>query len=926
MRIATPTFRCRVRSSSFAPSKFHLGFRKSLESGIYRVYRPSFSYPYVQLSRQSGLSTAWFKSEPTSRPDSDAGKDAYEIPSTTTKLSPWSLFGWTKASDDQAGLYGKWDWLSEDEERLSYESDVLGEEEPGSARLVDWPTYDNDINLWLCILDFRAREDGREGISEVLQGLMRRHCLSSVQGAAAERFWGTILDAALEDENDRDMLQDVWAYAECMYEDCGVQWPNLYVTVISSFIERQCARKAMWWERRLRPYFGLSSDGTLELIKRYIFDSDYVVQYFLRRLCTECIDDDVYDQLIPHLYDQGCLLIANRWQHLLRARNDGPRSNASRPYLRLRAAYYPRSSMTESELRAAGLEQQPRGALITVNRSGNGFFQFSDVRLGIPRPLTKEMNSIGLRYLINRAHGETYGIEEKLYDDSIGARWFATSWVSVDSTIATVQTLGFNSIGPLSLQSIALREKTADQITRRIEQLASSGISITESTYTRALRSFAAAGDQILLDRLLQSDIHPDVFDDISTQRKILESDARTGNWSQYELIVAVKLAVSTSVVSAVSDTLLQICLRMDKRMRALHLVDLHTTYAREPHCTEHTVEMIGRHILAHVSSHTWRHRPQLGRNHFYSALLQKLIPGKFPLQVEATRRILFRLGRDNLFDELARVSEMLALRHHTIFNSQHHLTYFHKADLPTILHADSSNNDSSYVAVPHDLDYRRPLHPVRQIFDIQFQRNIVRWGFRLSRYHNIRMDAPHVVDLMEPKHFHFARGIRVLAMLRDYGVVIYERAVAKSVELRIAELFWSGRLHELYAPLMRERGILHAADRTAFVLNEALCTCEEAWQIVSSVAGEGKTKWKGHGEPESLRPLLDMKRAMERIQYWGKQWQRKRREVFVSFLPGEPARRGGPLGRDPTRYRSRPGHVTVLGRFPVRKYGHQNL
>jgi len=853
------------------------------------------------------LSTAWLGSNGAARADNVSLQDLPEDPSLADQFH-WSFFSHTGADVDETDLYGKWQWLSEDQEKLSYEADVLAPS-TGYSRFVDWPKYENDINLWSCILDFRARKDGAAGIAAVLEGLMMRHNLRDMEGRVAERFWGKILAAAVEDEN---MLNNVWGYAEWLYHEHGVQWPNLYTTAMSSFVRRRLEREAMVWHVRLSPDFGLDTAAFLKFIKQYITVPDRLTQYILRCLYISSAHRGLYDELISHLFSQGCLSLANEWRRLLGDRNDGPTSHATRAFLRFQAACFPNMIMPRSELLAASLDGAEIRNHIRVTDLGNGTFRFKNVKMGRSQAQTQGEDENGIRYLINKVHGQTFGIEEKVYDDTLGARWFASSWVSIDSTINTVQMLGFNSIGPLSLQSIALREQKPDQILRRIRQLAAAGISITESSYTRAVRSFASTGDDALLESLLQSDMHPDVFDDITTQRKILDSVAVTGNWTQHELIMAVRLAVSQHVVATISNDLLGICLRRDKRAAVIDILDMNLRAVQVPEQSERTSDTIAHHILRNVSSHTWSEEHSKPRSVFHALMLRRLMSMQFPLPVSALRTVMLRLGRDGYFDELERLS-MLLLQHYSDIrhSPQHHLVYFHKLDLPTLIQEGddgSDNSSSNYQLVPHDLDLSHQLHPAVQLFNRKLQFGIVRWSFRRGYLPNLKMDRPHVVELMVPKHFHFARGIRVLAMLRDRGVAI-NRGIPDYVAIRIAELFWSGRLHPLYGKDMRRRGITTRQARTQFLLDEVYAACEEAWQTVPA---------DGQAPP---KPLLDRGALAKRVEEWGTKWLTERPEIFARRVQPKPKHTGTPMSKAETgTYLSRgknQGHRWMFGHIP---------
>ncbi|KAK3940800.1 hypothetical protein QBC46DRAFT_384252 [Diplogelasinospora grovesii] len=710
------------------------------------------------------------------------------------------------------GDYGKWRRLSFLPQQLSYESDILSPD-AGHVRLVDLPENENDIELWACILNYRHRKAGIFGVAAVLEGLRRRRTLREMSGEVAETFWQTILAEALHDER---LLENVWEYAEWLYVEHRVLWPELYETTICYFTENRQTKEALRWHMRLSPHFGLDAGGFTKLFKRFITDPDRAKQYILRGLYSTSVHRELYDELVPYLYTHGTLALARKWRSLLLLHNDLPGTHASRPFLRFMAGYYPQVSMNKSELRAAGL-----GPTIPENDE------------------TDDAQQDSLRTLVNRVHGQTFGIREKTYNDELGARWFASSWVSLEFAIDAVRFLGVTQIGPLSLQSIALRETYPDRILDRIEQLRTLGISIGTSSYAQAIRHFAALHDHETISDLLHTDMHPDIFDDWETQHMVLETAASRGDWKRYRLMMAVRLAVSRESVASASNRLLVACLESGSRGAVLRILDDMT--ARGVQLFASSSDMISMHILKNVSRHAESNTDEIG---FYAALCRRIMSMRFPLAASALQTILYRLGREGLLDKLQQLSIEIVQRYNEVRTSGDEATMnVHKLDVPAVVVGDDqpSHQDSSkFQAVPSDLSLRHPSHPIQLIFDKRLQQSIIRWGFRraLSQAPSLKTFARNPT---QPEDFHMARGIRLLALLQGKGVVVEPDFLRKTVLLRLAELYWRTRLLGHAKEFLKRTGARRRAAleyrrlrslraKKRLYLRQAKDLCNEAW------------------------------------------------------------------------------------------------
>ncbi|KAH8888777.1 hypothetical protein GQ53DRAFT_748684 [Thozetella sp. PMI_491] len=693
------------------------------------------------------------------------------------------------------GDYGKWQWLSLRPDLLDFESDVESTKSEG-LRLVDQPENENDIQLWSCILNFRHRRNGSDGVAAVLEGLQRRRCLHAVHGESALLFWQTILYEALPRE---ERLWKVRDYAEWLHATHRVHWPSLYATTISYFLQRKQRENAVRWHLLLAPHFGPSAGEFASLLRKFITQGSEEIQDGLKCLYSMSLHRCLYDELVPFVYAHGHYSNACKWRNHLLLHDDQPRSAAARPFLRFVAGYLPKATpLVPRELQAAGLRQKTSANGIEYERHDEDFW-----------------------YVLNRVHGETFGIKEKRYSDTVGARWFASSWAPLDLALDVVRMLGFNAIGPLSLQSIAIREGSADLLHVRIQHLRKQGINLGNSTYARAVRHFAAAGDQESLDDLLSSDIHPDVFDDLETLDGILKTAVADKDWKKYYLILAVKAVCLSSdhhhpeqTVALTSNHLLgRSFVRGDKSMMLKLLEDMST---RGIQVSPSISDAISTDILEKVSPHVESDGIDL---HFYSTLCKYIINTRFPLASQAFQVVLLRLCREGSIDDMERLSLAVARRYDRAGSHEGSWWFAHDRDVPDVVQEERSGF-SHFQMVPRTLYEAHPLHPLRLIFSAKLQRSIIRASFRSALSHH-QKEHGFSFNLKQPKDYGFARGVRLLALLKERGVHVTPNLVSKAITSRLAEIYGAGEE-------TRKRRALRAKNQLS--LEQARDLCNAAW------------------------------------------------------------------------------------------------
>lgn len=747
-----------------------------------------------------------------------------------------------------SALYGKWQSLSLDEKRMLHEFDV-NVSDSTLVREVDQAGNEHDIELWSCLLEFAHRRMGRDGVIMIWQSVSRRRSLYQVDGALAQNFWAMILNTAVSDDN---LLRDVVRYAEWLDQTHDVQWPRLYPTVITFMLQRLSegnVQQAKEWKRlMIRWHFAMapsslpSEDEFGKLMKEYIIRPGFVLQDTLKLLYIYSPYRKLYDTLILYLYNEGRSELAIKWRALLVTFHDLPMSVACRPFLRFVAGYYSRISLTMDELKVAGL--------VLTKIEGKE-----------PNSIPPETAITGrnLSYLINRVHGETFGINEKPYNDKLGAKWFASSWVSVDFAINVIYTMGVQTIGPLSLQSIGLREGSARGVVHRIDQLRQLNIGLPKSNYVLAVQHYAAAGDDEALQELLQSDMHPDIFDDEEAQYKLLADCLRVGDWNTYRLVLSTRLALDSSLRATATDGLLEYYIGRGNGPMALKVMEEMSAHRLELAPT--TSHMLSSLILQGLSAHADVTATRSTQRHIdlCISLCRRLAATRFPPAVEVWQTLLYRLGREKRLSDLERLCLYIVRLYTDHTTSDQPMWMSHTADVPPILRLESPF--PNFQRIPGDLSMRHEHHHLRQIFDAKLQNSIVRWGFTYTTFdraaegtaatllRNYEHESDGAKTLWPPSAFHFARGIRLLAMLRDEGIFINTPTVTKQAELRLKDLY-RGEGRATYEWVGGNPRLSSLRRQVRFSLSEAKRLCDIAW-----------------GKGEVVSSLLDLDRQIGRIE-----------------------------------------------------------
>jgi pentatricopeptide repeat protein len=693
-------------------------------------------------------------------PPTDA--EASFLPTQTSK-APLGIMALSKPSctteDTTKYWYSQWNESLWTFEHLEFESDLdMVTEEPGRTRLLDRNEYRDDLKLWAFLLEYRGKIYGPPGVLTFWNAVQRRNLHLPTKGLLAEKFWPKFLALGFQDHT---LLDQVCGYADRILDDHRERWSRLYTYIIQHFLVSGQGEAAVKWHERLFELHPPGPKGFAEMCRQVTFkDGDMDA---LRIIYKRNTHRNAYSKVIPLLCEREDYKRALDWHFFFLGRGDVPSmSKVVEPLVRFLAIY-------------------DRTNALKVTRSlGDAGVSFA---LSISNDLDE--NTKISREVMNLIHGKTFNVSVKKYSDNLGARWFATKWVSLDVAIHAVHALGVQEIGPLSLQAIGLRDPDTKAVVLRINQLRQLGISIGNSLFSRAVEHFARNRKYDLLEGLLSSDQHPDQFEDHALQESLLASYARAKKWTQYRLTLEIRTLVSKSPATEKSNTVLRCYVTRGNTSAVMEmLADMETS--RIP---------VTSKSIAHLIRYTLRPRQQ-GRRpmniagmrdrgagndlNMVIALLKRIMKSGGFVPILHWREILRRLGMIGRFEDLGKLSCFLASCYGPLGSSSRYRPRQFRllTQVPT----------SHY------------LHPLKMLFNPALQKAIVEWGF----IHSLKRGPMHLDSAWRSvtlcnKLPDITSGVVLLKQLSQYGVHIDATCVRSALFNRLITYYGPGRSNRRY-------------------------------------------------------------------------------------------------------------------------------
>ncbi|KAH6668900.1 hypothetical protein B0J14DRAFT_599579 [Halenospora varia] len=654
--------------------------------------------------------------------------------------------------------YAPWSERLTKHENLEFESDLY--KKSTTARLLDSYEYQDDMKLWAFLLDYRRRIYGMEGVTMFWDIIQRRNISLPTTGFLADKMWSTFLTLGFQNKR---VLEQIADYADRMFESFGQRWSKLYTRVVQHFLVNGNGKVAIDWHIRLYPCHAPGPKAFAEMCRQVIlWKGDWKS---LQKIHKQNKHRNAYSKVIPVLCEREDFKAALHWHFYFLQNGDLPSS----------------SKVVEPLVHFLGVYDRPNAILVTRSLvdAGVSFAHGLDKQLQDNTKISREM--------MNLIHAQHYNIEPKRYNDKLGARWFATTWVSLDTAINAVHALGVVEIGPLSLQAIALRESDAKDIVLRINQLRDLGISTGNSLFSRAVEKFARAREYDHLESLLNSDQHPDALEDSAFQDSQLLNYAEAKDWAKYRRTLAIQVLRARGTAPAMEKA--NIMLRVLAKQGNVEgiLETLEDMIRDNIKVKTLTINSIMRSILA---SRRRGHRPVVdttkrGRYdiRFAISLLKHIAESGSYVPITKWREILRRLGMAGQYKDFQNLCQWI-------------LSWYGPQNEELL----SVKQKSRRFRVPVQVPSSHVLHPLRILFNASMQKAIVEWGFIMTLKYRTPPKTPNLEDIGQVGDVYSSDspllkpditfGIFLLRKLHASGVHIDFDAIRKVIYSRLVTYY----------------------------------------------------------------------------------------------------------------------------------------
>lgn len=675
-------------------------------------------------------------------------KEAAEPEDESTFKPSYFLYGNRRAAGSMRGLYmslrAGTPLLRSDTEAKDASSAADIQIDVGSADrlgqlLVDEPEYKHDMALWAEILQMRHRLHGREGLGAVWTGMRERGVDLPIQGEHADLFWTTFINSAIDDGKQPDtagdalLLDSIFDYANNFRERTRQQYPSLYKVVVGRLL-RVAPHLARMWHFRLVKDEYATSDDIVHVIPDLVQDAEPEIlreqRKFFRQVYKQATRRDLYDEVISQALTSAPMHTALHFHQVLLANGDAP---------------------SQGFFRTEGVQR-----LFKLDRDGSLPMKTkSSAMLAAARASQDDLqHALVNRETMNTLVGDVHGIKPKEFSDAFCARMFATRAFSTEWVIRGLALFGVDKLGPLAMREMAVRAGTLENLQRDLEMLRDTGITCNDSMFSHVLHRVAKDDNSELWQALLQSDQHPEAWDDPRTQNSMLVYSLEQENWVQVHIGLLVAALAGNHASTRAWNRVLQYYLM--KREYSAIVSTLQFMKSQQVALTLYTTDLLKPCILPQrdVSKRPYKgHGPGIFEPTAFvaKAYLYAARNGTHPRPAHWVE-ILKRLGMDHNWAYLERVV----------------LTHLDRARISAI-------DDGVFEEEEHRVER------LKHVFTSNMRKALFVWSFRsaavrnllrepTARERDLHSNAGNNSSKESPTVEHWAKGLSLLQRLRDFG------------------------------------------------------------------------------------------------------------------------------------------------------------
>ncbi|MCJ1452898.1 hypothetical protein MMC28_003243 [Mycoblastus sanguinarius] len=646
------------------------------------------------------------------------------------------------------------------QKEYQYESE-LGAAQSDRSRLIDDPEYAADWKLWLELIRFRKSHYSTAHTILLWREIFRRKMEIPTYGAVGKELWERLIQAGHKDSS---FLEELISYAIDLKRTTGRSWPKIYYNIVAHSLKSD-PDSAYKLHARLKQDYPPSIKEYQKIFKLTV--SWGTVSRF-RGLCKDFPVLGLYGIAVPELCRLQMYDEAINWHKVLFEINDLPSTfHEIKPLLAYLAQI--RDDRRVEQITRALLE-----AGVWFSGSAEAFVRKREV-------ISRE--------IMNRQLGEVHGIAPKHLSDRFCARLFATKLFSIDTIIKGLQMMVVESIGPLALREIASRDDCdAVAICRHIDRLKEAGVLLENSLFCSLIRKLALGNQGKMLRSVVECDLHPDTFEDLNLQEKLLAHYYETSDQQQIKRTLAIlTIGCSEKDLDKVRYNLLLRCqttlrntevvVAMLDRMETQN-IPVTTRSSRHLRVCWLSKRVVGAKVLTTQELTV-----------VINAARNTLLSGGI-MPISAWNEIMRRLGMAGRLVEF----ESLALWLVSWYSSPPgYASFFNRRLLLTPkISPESVDPSDGPLQISKGYPNRRTHPYLKILFPVAAQSAIVAWGFQSCSVQSLKDNRILKVDWATPSRGRpqWAWGLELLLKLRDRGAPIEKGYVARICRQRLNALF----------------------------------------------------------------------------------------------------------------------------------------
>lgn len=409
-------------------------------------------------------------------------------------------------------------------DEMQFQTDVDAPARMGRLA-VDEPENRNNMALWSEILQVRHRLHGREGLEAVWNGIRKRKLDLPTEGPHADFLWrtfvhGSVLHSDVERTDVGDALvEDIFEHAKDLCDRTGQRYQGLYKAVVGRWLHLDPKSAQAWHQRLVSAGLAKAAemwDVTADLMQSA--DPMLAFNAFFRPSYMELDRRDLYDRVIAEaLVCEVPLKVALRYHQLLLAHGDAP------------SQVFFRDAGVQKLFELDGDRSLPmKTAKVEDSRA-------KDVSSGLDNQHTRVS-----RETMSVLVGNVHDIKPKEFSDAFCARMFATRAFSLGWVLKGLAMFGADRLGPLAMREMAVRAESIETFCSALKEMKELGISPGDATFCRLAVKVAQEGNAGLWQAMLESDQHPETYDDVDTQSRLLAAYMGERRWLHAHLTLMV--------------------------------------------------------------------------------------------------------------------------------------------------------------------------------------------------------------------------------------------------------------------------------------------------------------------------------------------------------------------------------------------------